>query len=180
MISVSSTVAEKKISAVASELKYISSDTFLQGLGLKSEAAEALSFLKSRFPKGDGVSSQNEFGMPLAEGFYAKSFVSGNRVGIMFGHVLERNARAKTVLNSLDDGSRGHYRVFDEVMHFVAGKRSKLSFGWVSLPANKPIYFRARPGAEFTSKTEEFLVTVILPRIKQKFVNKVASRMKRI
>ena len=184
MITVDARVAQKKIERVAEELHYVSTESFLRGLGLKSHAAEALSFLKRVFPSSEGGSGStsdiNEFGMHLREGFKVDTFIKGSKLGFTVSHILDRNNRAQTILNALDVGSSAHTRVYYEPIHFLANRKSKKGLNWVSLPIDKPIKYSARAGVHYTDKTKKFIEQYLLPKIKADFAYKVTQRMNRI
>ncbi len=189
MIEVDARVATRKIDKLADELGYISSGTFLRGLGLKMKGERALSFLQAHFPassKGTAsLSSRNEFGMPLEKGFFVEAFTSGSKLGFFIGNHLASNDRAQVVLDSLDKGSRAHTVDYSDPLHFLgdaafAGKSrsTKAKMLWFTLAGN--VQYPARKGADYTDKTREFITNVILGEVKAEFSYKVQQRMKRV
>ena len=192
MIEVEDRSSRRKIERLAQELNYVSSTTFLNGLGLKKRSLEALSYLLELFPDSSSgserPSSRNEFGMQLKQGFYANTEVTGTKVAFIIGHRLQGNERAMTVLNSLDKGTRAYSTTYDTAVSFLgdAAKaktvrpQSKSALVWFRLAPGRSYYYSARPGHKYVSKTRQFIERVILPELKEDFDHKVKSRMERI
>ena len=189
MITVESRVAQRRIEKLAEELKYVSTETFLRGLGLKAQGERALSFLQNVFPsssKGSGrPSSVNEFGMPLEKGFYAESFASGTKIGFFIGNRLASNSRAATVLEVLDKGNKSAFTItFTDPVHFLAaaahgGKsKGKAALLWFTLTGTHE--YTQRLGSDYTERTEFFIKNFILTEVKEDFNYKVQRRMARV
>lgn len=192
MITVQRTLFDQKVAQVAKELKYVSSETFLQGLALTQREKEALSFLKSIFPHSLGKSSHNtnEFGMHLWSGWESSHFVDGAKVGFTIYHQLEGNQRAETVLKALDKGSKGWTWEVPETVRFLGdashpsmksrGKSLKESLLWVTLSEGRMVYRSPREGIHYTDKTLAFIRSVIMPELEADITHKIESRMARI
>jgi hypothetical protein len=93
--------------------------------------------------------------------------------------------RTRTILKSLDTGSRGHYFIPDEEIRFpdarifvrsASGRRNYNNKQWTTLAENIRYYRPARKGLRFTDKTYFHIRTVLIPRM-QRDIERRAHRI---
>ena len=189
MFEIRTNLSRRKISEVASELNYVSSDTFLRGLALNTKAQDALTYLKSIFPVGSSGHTLREFGLAhLVQGFTAKPIKGANGVGIIIEHKLWGEGRGRTVLRSLDTGHGAYEYEVQEETSFKAdasswsptGKKSKSKDIWVRLIEGQIVVHQPRAGIHYVDLTKRYIESEILPYLREEFSDKVAARMRKL
>ena len=188
MISASEQVASRSINALVSELKYVSSETFLRGLNINSYKEEILSELLSHFPppRFENQSSVNEFGGHLYSGWKSKLEFSGSKASAIIFNTFAANSRAAEVIRYLNRGTgRWEFSPEEDLKVLLPnnGKRTppgKGAFNWVTLAQGRVFVHAPRAGLGFVSKTEAFIRSHIFPELRKDIHDKVAARMKRV
>ncbi len=170
---------EARFSEVIASLRRVNSEAVLDGVDLTPTANKALRFLKSIFPRstrGDGSrskSNQAEFGMHLGDGWNVNPIQMAVTRGFDIVHKLSFNERARTVLQSLDTGSKA-YSFFTLKPLTFKDKRSGAK-GETTVAAGEEIHKGARRGVYYTNRTMIYIQRELIPRVTTQ-VNKAIER----
>lgn len=173
-------------------LNYVSSDSFLRSFGVKAESEKALRYLRTIFPQSDNRKNLERFGMHLVDGWKAIPFVGGG-IGFSIQHTLEKNRAVAKLLNVIEFGHGPYQYQVKKTTRFF-GKRYNTggiagSAGWVTLakeslqngiisPA-RTVYQSNREGVHYLENTREYIVGELLPKLREKIINKVKNRLER-
>lgn len=164
-------IDERQINRILTNLKKASvPDNLLTLSSLQAYADVALANLKDNFPKSaNGSNSLDEFGHPLFEGWEVNIERTSDSVGFSLQYPeAEENERLRTVLDSLNLGSRAYTYVAQDDFAFLdtRGKGEDGKFPWTFIHEGQTVSHSARAGLEYIDKTYAFIAEELMPQIR--------------
>ena len=161
--------AKRTINRIIGNLKRTSSPDFLASLHFWKWGDDTLDYLKSVFPKGSREPlghNQKEFGMPLVAGWDVQAVPLGDRISIFLNHALSGDARAAAVLKVLDLGSAAQEITVQKSFTFFS-QTAPDGPGFVTFKEGRTINRPKRDGSSYNEETYQYILTTLLPQIKE-------------
>jgi len=163
-------IDQRRISRIITNIRNVRSRSFLEKIDLDKAARRALRTLKAHFPHDRGY-SRREFGIPLNRGWQVATLVSSNSIGFTLQNILDTNPRARTVLDSLDQGNRAYDYIVTNLIRFK-DNRPNTKTPWVTLVPGRVVHHHARAGSYYVDKTYSFIVATLIPQLREEIQRK--------
>jgi hypothetical protein len=162
------TVDQKAINRIVTNLRRTQSRDFLESLNLGPEAQSALRFLKQHFPRSTQRTpgSRRELGLffHLVEGWHVQKEVMPDGVGFAITHSWGDVDRVRTILNSLNSGSRAWIWEAKKDTRFIIQEPRT----WVHFGQGTQMPMKSRPGLHYVEDTLRYVQDVLLPKVRKK------------
>jgi hypothetical protein len=172
IVNLKASIDEKRIARIVTNVKKATRPSVLEDIGLSRFAAQALKEFKSHFPEsGDPTSSSvREFGEHLIQGWRSEAKFAEFSATLRIYHTKANLTRMQTILESLDTGSKEHTVVPDRDIKFPDKRGTK---PWSHLVEGKPVIYPERKGVGYSSKTFDYINSVMVPELKARINKKL-------
>jgi hypothetical protein len=173
----------KKLTALASELKYLSGTTFVQSLPTKTFKDKALAYLTDLFPVSSASGRRFNSGQHLLTGWHALTKQTASGIAVELVHEREKEPYIRKLLGIIDKGYPSYVWTVKEDFRFQGqysyGPRAGQK-GWVTLEEGRSIQQPARQGVGYIDKTTDYIETVLIPELRELVKARIESRLQRI
>lgn len=181
-------VEQRQIDGMVSGLRWVSSPPFVsKAFALDKIRNRILAFIRSIFPVSDAKWGHRRH---LVTGFRGYEFVRGNEVGVTIQHVSIKDERTRTILASLETGSRGYYMrptgfgkgsgpgLFTFVPGDQRGQRHRARGDTADFATKSRIHIPSRAGLHILQRATAFAEQLML-EAKPEFFKKIREEMKK-